>query len=238
VEITSHQTANIRFTLRGTGYDQIEVDEFRERVRRSLAAYESQFAQWRTNGGAQAPASDTGHEAQSRGGGDEAAAYLAAAKEEASRVLAAALAEGGDLLAAAKARAASIAADPRTETRDLTQRLARLRTAVSDAETRLRNLVGSTLDELSLVGDLIDLEMAAPAEISALRADSPWRRKPDPQPAAPLLPAAQRAEPPPGPDRDIAKPELEEADDLGPDVPGFYEKRLVGLRDRLDRNGS
>jgi hypothetical protein len=161
-------------------------------------------------------------------------------------VLAAALAEGDALVAAAKARAASIVSDPDREAGDLTKRLARLRTAVGDIESRLRDLVRPTLDELSLVGDLIDLETSQPAEIPALRTDSPWRRKPEPANGAP--PASPPPSPPPAPSPRPASPrpvlvrgadggvgEPDAAGDDAPSTPGFYEKRLAGLRDRIDR---
>jgi cell division septum initiation protein DivIVA len=155
-------------------------------------------------------------------GGRSAEDILGAAVEEASRILAAASSEGETLVAAAQQRADSLDAGLRDETRRVTQRLARLRTAVTDVEARFRGLVASTLEELSLVRDLIDLETSALTEIESLRTDSPWRNAP-----APLGATEASGRPSGGPE-----PAGTRADQ------GFYERRLWGLRNRLGKGGT
>jgi cell division septum initiation protein DivIVA len=295
VDFSSHQAAQIRFTSRGDGYDQLEVEEFRRRVRNVLAFYERNWEGLRAGAsttdrevvdlreqvaglegrlaeernGAASPVDTGSSNPEFRGGGDKAAAHLAAAREEAAGVVAAAQMEAESLIAAAMAQAASLSHGPENEARTVTRRLATLRTAMSDVERRLRDLVGSTIDELSLVGDLIDLETSAVTEIAGLKTDttrskasipglkteSPWVKKtgspwpgqtrpvPSPPPPPPQrgtfpatrTPAAAPGDPRTelGDDTGAAGEDLDE--DIVSDAPGFYEKRLSGLRERISR---
>lgn len=109
MDFSSHQAAQIRFTAPGPGYDQREVEEFRHRVRNALAFYERN---WDARDSSESPPEPVVANPESRGGGDEAAAHLAAARAEAARVMAAAEMEADDLIAAATARAASLSAGP------------------------------------------------------------------------------------------------------------------------------
>jgi len=160
-----------------------------------------------------------------------AARSIATADEEADRTIGAARREGSEVLVASleeaqrMASAADAAADvateaARAELRDLNQRMSQLRTALRDAGSRFDTLVGDARTEISLLEDFIDLEMrsvdevddgtAGPAEVLST--------EPDPEPGALGAVARKRA------DGDIEVAEER----------GFYERRLAGLRERLE----
>ena len=189
---------------------------------------------------------------------------VADAKHEASSILEAAVAEASALIDGAESRTASITTEREQEVKRLDRRLAQLRTTVRDVEGRFRGLLGVTLDEFSLVGDLIDLENTALEEIAALQqvaVNNPWARVPggNGEVTGQRLATAQllversssqrvagRTKKTKDGDRvdeiEAASAEVEERF-VGvpamaiPDInrPGFYEKRMAGLRARIKK---
>lgn len=214
VEITSHQARQVRFTGRGPGYDQAEVDDFCAKVGGTLERYEREVVDLRARVlvlEAAAAARAAGEQAAGAKadpssdlvGGDDVGLRDAAASAEAARLLAAAVTEGEVLVAAARRRAAEVSAVLESDIAAANKRLARLRTAVRDIEARFRGLVGSTLDELSLIGDLVALETTSLTEAVLLGSASNHDHDPHDEPDEPIM------------------------------RPGFYEKRLAGLRSRI-----
>lgn len=177
---------------------------------------------------------------------------LAAAREEARRLRETAAAEVTALRAATRAglddevrttlenathRATMMTAAAEEEVRRLDRRLSQLRTALRDAEARIRSLTGDALTELRMLGDLLELETNALDEIESL--NPPRDRVID------LEEPASVAGPTPG---DVPESpavaaaafvrrvrEKEEDETVG---RGFYERRLAGLRERLERSNA
>ncbi len=177
---------------------------------------------------------------------------LAAAREEARRLRETAAAEVTALRAATRAglddevrttldnathRAATMTAAAEEEVRRLDRRLSQLRTALRDAESRIRSLTGDALTELRMLGDLLALETEALDEIESLN-PAPGRvidlADPDPVPTPAPTPEPAAAEEPPGAAASAFVRRLRERDETA--GQGFYERRLAGLRERLERN--
>ena len=223
MELTSYQAETIRFSQVRRGLDPDEVGRFQRRVARVLAEYERETA---------AARDQIARLERQRNGlrSEEAAArqtYLAAARTK-EELVAEATRLAAELREAGVADAAAIRSQAEAEARELLEgarheaeeaerrgaaevarlhrRLAQLRTAVSDIEARMRVMAERTLADTHVVADLIALE----AEDS---------RDVQPPPAS-------------EPDNGVAPPAVR-----GParsSEPGFYERRLSGLRDRLD----
>ncbi|MGD2051173.1 MAG: hypothetical protein PVI35_01740 [Acidimicrobiia bacterium] len=140
-------------------------------------------------------------------------------------------------------RAAAVTAAAEEEVRHLDRRLGQLRTALGDAESRIRSLTGDALTELRMLGDLLALETGALEEIESLN-PAPDRvidlSEPAPAPVgtpeSDTAPAAQAsadtADTAPG----AFARRIQDRDDTA--GRGFYERRLAGLRERLERHNA
>lgn len=145
----------------------------------------------------------------------EALFILESAETEAAELLQASLAEAQQVAAAAEASALAVTNAAAVEVKELTHRTAQLRTALRDAGTRFEQLAADTRTEIKMLEDFIDLEMEEAEELSRPGdaddvATIDLRSDPDPS----VLESASRAEP--------------------ESSPGFYERRLAGLRERLE----
>jgi len=142
-----------------------------------------------------------------------------AAEVEAAGLLDAALAEANEIMMAAEASAVIVTEAAALEAKDLNQRTAQLRTALRDAGTRFEDLAGSTRTEIKMLEDFIDLETHSVEDLEAL--------SPTGDEGVDLRGEAPTA----GGER----PEGDAASDVAA-VPGFYERRLAGLRERLENS--
>jgi cell division septum initiation protein DivIVA len=226
MELTSYQAETVRFSQVRRGFDPDEVTRFQRRVARVLAEYERETA---------AARDQIARLERQRDGArsDEAAArqtYLAAARTkdelvaeaarhatelrdqaatDAAAVRSQAEREAEELLDTARREAAAVERRSTDEVARLRRRMAQLRTAVSDIEDRMRVMAERTLAETHVVADLIALET------------EDFRNEPTTSPS-------------PEPDGGAA------SEDISPShaEPSFYERRLRGLRDRLDSTRS
>lgn len=174
----------------------------------------------------------------------ELQASRAAAGAEAEEIRRKAAAEGEAMLNAALAKVGQRRRDAEAEAIRMERRLAMLQTALADAEGRFRRLAATAANEVGTLAALADRDVVVPAAT------------PDPTPPPPPVPARAPAR---APDRDLhlasidltdgaVNPSPDEADDVDPvqagdglvtkdpDV-GFYQRRLAGLRDRLEKSG-
>jgi hypothetical protein len=144
---------------------------------------------------------------------------------------AAAAAEAADLTNAARRDAAAIVEAAATEadtanreraaeTHRLEQRLAILHKAVADAEARFRRLAATAANDLGTLQAVVDRDVAATAEPPAPVATT-----------IDLTDSSTRVGPVPA---QGTEPGMVEKD---PEV-GFYQRRLAGLRDRLEKSGN
>jgi hypothetical protein len=141
------------------------------------------------------------------------------AELEAAGLLQTSLAEAKRIVTIAEASAATATRAAELEARDLEQRTARLRTALRDAGTRFEELAGSTRTEIKMLEDFIDLETHAPEDLESLKpTDGDAIDLRDESPAAAVAPPGREA------GSDTAEPR------------GFYERRLAGLRERLENS--
>jgi cell division septum initiation protein DivIVA len=139
--------------------------------------------------------------------------------------------------------AAAVTSAAEEEVRHLDRRLTQLRTALSDAESRIRSLTGDALTELRMLGDLLALETGALEEIESLKL-SPDHvidlAEPAPVPAAATDPGtvlrdeASEDGAEDGPSAFVRR--IQDRDDTT--GQGFYERRLAGLRERLERHNA
>lgn len=186
------------------GYDRATVDRFRSDVARALAAYEVEL-------GRIEPLPDP----------NDVVAESGAA--EAAVILGAALAEAADIATAADARV--LRALDREE--GINNRLARLRSVLEDGELDLERALSTALAELAAVRELIAASIGGEDDGHALER----LRDVVGMPVADASEAEDGAADAkivvdlrdPGP---ILRPDEERA--------GFYERRLAGLRERLD----
>lgn len=147
----------------------------------------------------------------------------AAADDEADRIRAAARAEAAAILEktlGSVERARSQAAD---EVHRMERRLVVLRTALADAEGRFRRLAATAANELGTLNAIADQDVTTPAdespplEVATVDLTDEALREMDGE-----LPASEPdAGGLPGRNREV----------------GFYQRRLAGLRDRLEKSG-
>jgi cell division septum initiation protein DivIVA len=140
---------------------------------------------------------------------------IEAAEIAATDLLESSLLEAQDLVVAAETSALGITRAAELEARDLNQRTAQLRTALREAGTRFEELAGGTRTEIKVLEDFIDLEMHSVEELAAV----------EPKAADTIDLREEAAETPTVSNEPTA--DVKEA-------PGFYERRLAGLRERLE----
>lgn len=175
--------------------------------------------------------------------------------DEGAHILEVAIAEAAATLDHAEERGRRIGDETREELRLLRRRLAQLRTALSDIEGRLRAATGLYADEVATVRDLIDLETRNLEDLEGF-ADLDASEPPSLQPltaagTATSYKARSYTFSEPSTVIDLADPEdgLEagpaEDDDgeMSPpqrdeSKPGFYQRRLAGLRERIEKESS
>jgi flagellar hook-basal body complex protein FliE len=144
----------------------------------------------------------------------------AAAEAEAIRTDAAAEAEA--VLKAALVQVEENQRDAAAEAHRMKRRIAVLHTALADAESRFRRLAATAANEVGTLAALADQDVADPSP------------RPDLHLAAvDLTDDAMRDTPQPTVDPEPVEPGLPGRD---PEV-GFYQRRLAGLRDRLEQSG-
>lgn len=171
----------------------------------------------------------------------ELQASRAAATSEAEAIREAARSEGAELLKTIMADAEKKQREVANETQRLERRLEVLQTAVADAESRFRRLASLAANEMGTLSAISDQDVV----VSQPRAAS------SPAAASPTVasvPQAVGAEP----GLDISEVDLREDaaasvttddDEDAPHYPkrdpevGFYQRRLAGLRDRLEKSG-
>jgi uncharacterized protein YdaT len=178
----------------------------------------------------------------------ELQASRAAAGAEAEDIRRKAVAEGEAILNAASAKVDQRRLEAEAEAHRIERRLAMLQTALADAEGRFRRLAATAANEVGTLAALADQDVVVPAAT------------PDPTPTPTPTPAPGSVRPPArAPDRDLhlasidltdgaINPSPDEAEAVepvhtgdglvtkDPDV-GFYQRRLAGLRDRLEKSG-
>ncbi len=195
--ISAQEAQGARFTDSKRGYDSREVDSFRERVVKTLRAYEDELAKAnerlasardrvtsledaeeavkRTFLAATRTKREMEEEAQANAdrvlaeASHEADKVRSEATQEAAAKRANADADAASLISEAKGTAADAEAQTRAEVERLERRLGQLRTAVRDLEGRLKVFAEGALDEVAVVGGLIDLETSALDEIEAFK---------------------------------------------------------------------
>lgn len=190
------------------GYDRATVDRFRTDVARALAAYEVEL-------GLIDPLPDPND------------VVVESGAAEAAVILEAALAEAADIIAAADTRTHR-AVDNEEE---LATRLSRLRSVLEDGRLDLERALASAGAEFGATLELIAANIGGEddghalerlREVVGMPEVNP--NEPDDAEADPNIVVDLRD---PGP---ILRPDE--------DRPGFYERRLAGLRERLDAEDS
>ncbi len=195
--ISAQEAQGARFTDSKRGYDIREVDSFRERVVKTLRAYEDELgkANERLNAAKDRvtsledaeeavkrtflAATRTKREMEEEAQADadrmraeashESDKLRSEAHQDAAKQRTVAEAEAAQLVADAKQTASEAESQTRTEVQRLERRLSQLRTAVRDLESRLKVFADGALDEVAVVGGLIDLETSALEEIEAFK---------------------------------------------------------------------
>ena len=195
--ISAQEAQGARFTDSKRGYDIREVDSFRERVVKTLRAYEDELAKAnerlasardrvtsledaeeavkRTFLAATRTKREMEEEAQAEAdrvraeASHEADKTRSVAQQEAASTVSKAESEAKQLLADAQHAASEAESQTRAEVQRLERRLSQLRTAVRDLESRLKVFAEGALDEVAVVGGLIDLETSALEEIEAFK---------------------------------------------------------------------
>lgn len=203
-EITSVSAEQAEFPVVERGYDRATVDRFRSDVARALAAYEVEL-------GLIAPLPDP-NEVIADNGASEAAAILRAA-----------FAEHAEIIAAAEARAARV----REGEEEVAARLARLRSVLEDGESDLGRSLSAASTEFAATRAKIASYIGTADDGHALERLRDVVGMPTPS-------AAETRE-----DEQEAKIVVDLRDPgpiLRPDEQrsSFYERRLAGLRERLD----
>lgn len=146
----------------------------------------------------------------------------AAAAAEADSIRNDAAAEAEAVLKAALIQVEESQQEATAEAHRMERRLAVLRTALADAESRFRRLAATAANEVGTLAALADQDIAPPTPRPDLRlaeidlTDEAMRSSPDPAAATePTEPGLPRRDP----------------------EAGFYQRRLAGLRDRLEKSG-
>ena len=147
----------------------------------------------------------------------------AAAGDEAERIKAAARAEAAAILEKALGTVERARSEATEDLHRMERRMAVLRTALADAEGRFRRLAATAANEVGTLNAIADQDVAPapeePAPVEVTRIDLTDQ----------ALQQANDEAPPSEP----VEPGLPGRD---PEV-GFYQRRLAGLRDRLEKSG-
>lgn len=149
----------------------------------------------------------------------------AAALDEAERIRQAAEVEATNVISEAIGKVDQARNDARDELHRSERRLAILRTALADAESRFRRLAATAANEAGTLAALADQDVAADGEAQHLEAVLVDLTADGPQETD----GSQEA--------DVSVPVAGESPiNRDPDA-GFYQRRLAGLRDRLEKSG-
>lgn len=166
----------------------------------------------------------------------ELQASRAAALAEAESIRETARSEGTELLKKALAEAESKRLSATEETRRLERRMGMLQAAVADAEARFRRLAALAANELGTLSALADQDIAA--------SDSPADSGTDLTIGeVDLRDRRVATDAPVGEGRVESETSRPAVDDESVHIPrrdpevGFYQRRLAGLRDRLEKSG-
>lgn len=195
---------------------------------------------------AEADAHRAGHDAELRQSREDLQRELAASRDaaaaEAEDILTTARQEAEEIVRRAVERAEETQRVAAAETQRLERRLAVLHTALANAEQRFRRLAATAANEVGTMQAIIDEDAAA-------RSMQEPPIPPPPPPARPelYLAAVDLTDHAPGAAETAAAEDEATAADTGgdagsgfvtmdPDV-GFYQRRLAGLRDRLEKSG-
>ncbi len=208
--ISAQEAGTIRFEEDRRGYATTQVEAFRERVVNALRFYEAELAKFRERSeqadqriteleeaeeavkrtflAAARTKKDMLAEAESEAESVRADAQrdadetVAAANSEAAATRRSAAEEAKSLLDETKVRAAAAESELSAERKRLEARLAQLRGAVRDIDERLRRFAEGALENVTVVGDMIDLETTRLEDIPAFQ-----------QPALESAPAGERS---------------------------------------------
>lgn len=146
----------------------------------------------------------------------------AAADDEADRILAAARAEAAAILEKALGDVERSRTDAADELHRMERRMAVVRTALADAEGRFRRLAATAANELGTLNAIADQDVVpATAEIPGLEVTHVDLTDEALEKAGGQEELSESAPALPGRDPDV----------------GFYQRRLAGLRDRLEKSG-
>ena len=147
----------------------------------------------------------------------------AAADDEAARIRAAARAEAAAILQKTLGEVEQARTDASEELHRMERRMAVLRTALADAEGRFRRLAARAANEVGTLSAIADQDVVSPpsetSELEVTRVDLTDEALRSMNDEA--APAEPRETGLPGRDPEI----------------GFYQRRLAGLRDRLEKSG-
>jgi hypothetical protein len=209
-EISSVSAQQSEFPVVERGYDRATVDRFRSDVARALAAYEVEL-------GLIDPLPDP----------NDVAADAGAAEAEA--ILEAALAEYAEIAAAAEARTSRALQAEEA----VAERLARLRSVLEDGEADLERALSAARAEFASMRSMIATSIGGVDDGHALE------RLRDVV-GMPVSDAGDTIETDDDQDAKIVVDLRDPGPILQPDAdrPGFYERRLAGLRERLDAEGA
>jgi len=190
----------------------------------------------------------------------EAEEEMLSAREEARRLRATVQEEAAELRAATRValdkeirsmlensarRSMTMTEGAEKEVHRLDRRLTQLRTALRDAEARIRGLTSDALTELRMLGDLLELETSALDEIESLNLPDETVAVPNETVAVPnetvVVPdeaviVLKEPETPAAAAAAFVRRVRSAADKDESVGRGFYERRLAGLRERIERN--
>jgi chromosome segregation ATPase len=147
----------------------------------------------------------------------------AAADDEAARIRTAARAEAAAILEKALGEVEQSRIDASEELQRMERRLAVLRTALADAEGRFRRLAATAANEVGTLSAIADQDVA-PSPIGT------------PPPAVTHVDLTDEALREMGGESVPSEPFEQGLPGRNPEV-GFYQRRLAGLRDRLEKSG-
>jgi hypothetical protein len=148
---------------------------------------------------------------------NELQASRAAAMAEAEQIRATASAEAANILSSALEKAAARQNEAAAEMHRRERRMEVLKTGLADAEARFRRLAATAANELGTLSAIADQDISAPTQ--------------------PELRIAEV---------DLTDATLDDVDEAPSDTSGFvkmdpeagfYQRRLAGLRDRLEKSG-
>jgi signal transduction histidine kinase len=183
----------------------------------------------------------------------EAEEEMLSAREEARRLRATVQEEAAELRAATKValdkeirsmlensarRSMTMTEGAEKEVHRLDRRLTQLRTALRDAEARIRGLTSDALTELRMLGDLLELETSALDEIESLNLPDEAVAVPNETVIVPdeAVIVLKEPETPAAAAAAFVRRVRSAADKDESVGRGFYERRLAGLRERIERN--